>query len=59
MGRRFEREARAIAALNHPHICTVHDVGRERRIDFLALEYLEAQTLADLARGWPQTALAP
>jgi hypothetical protein len=44
---------------NHPHICTVQDVGDERRIDFLALEYLEGQTLADLARGWPQTALAP
>src|SRR5207245_7374667 len=48
----FEREARAIAALNDPHICTVHDIGHEAGIDFLVLEYLEGQTLADrLAKG--------
>ncbi len=44
---RFEREARAIAALNHPHICTVHDVGREGDVDFLVLELLEGQTLEE------------
>jgi len=44
---RFEREARTIAALNHPHICTLHDVGHEADTDFLVLEYLEGQTLAD------------
>jgi serine/threonine protein kinase len=43
----FEREARAIAALNHPHICTLHDVGRHEDTDYLVLEYLEGQTLAD------------
>jgi serine/threonine protein kinase len=43
---RFEREARAIAALNHPHICTIHDVGRKDEIDFLVMEYLEGETLA-------------
>ncbi len=44
---RFEREARAVASLNHPHICDLHDVGHERGIDFLVLEYLEAPTLAE------------
>jgi serine/threonine protein kinase len=44
---RFEREARVIAALTHPHICTLHDVGRENRTSFLVMEYLEGETLAD------------
>ena len=44
---RFEDEARAIAALNDPHICTIHDVGRHGDLDYLVLEYLEGQTLAD------------
>ena len=49
---RFEREARAIAALSHPHICTIHDVGRHEDIDYLVMEYLEGETLADrLARA--------
>jgi eukaryotic-like serine/threonine-protein kinase len=49
---RFEREARTIAALNHPHICTLYDVGRESGMEFLVLEYLEGQTLADrLTKG--------
>jgi len=49
---RFEREARAIAAFNHPHICVVHDVGRHDDIDFLVMEYLEGETLADrIAKG--------
>ena len=43
---RFEREARAVAALNHPHICTVHDVGRDGDVDYLVMEFLEGQTLA-------------
>ncbi len=38
---RFEREARAVAALNHPHICTLHDVGP----DYLVMEYIEGQPL--------------
>jgi eukaryotic-like serine/threonine-protein kinase len=53
---RFEREARAIAALNHPHICTLHDVGPS----YLVMELVEGETLAArLARGrlaWEQTA---
>jgi serine/threonine protein kinase/Tol biopolymer transport system component len=43
---RFEREARTIAGLNHPHICTLHDVGRQDATDFLVMEYLEGETLA-------------
>ena len=44
--RRFEREAQAIAALNHPHICVVHDVGEEGAIPYIVMEYLEGETLA-------------
>src|SRR5437899_1329210 len=43
---RFEREARTIASLNHPHICTLYDIGRQEGIDFLVMEYLEGETLA-------------
>jgi serine/threonine protein kinase len=43
---RFERESRTIASLNHPHICTLHDIGRQDGMDFLVLEYLEGETLA-------------
>ena len=46
MRARFAREARAVAALTHPHICTLYDVGRHRRVDFLVMEYLEGETLA-------------
>ena len=49
---RFEREAKAIAGLQHPHICTLYDVGHEDSTDYLVLEYLEGETLADrLTRG--------
>ena len=43
---RFEREARTIANLNHPHICVLHDIGKQDGIDFLVMEYLEGETLA-------------
>jgi Tol biopolymer transport system component len=43
---RFEREARTISKLNHSHICTLYDVGRDNGTDFLVVEYLEGQTLA-------------
>src|SRR5919198_736734 len=44
---RFDREAHAIGALGHPNICVLHDVGRHDGTDFLVLEYLEGETLAD------------
>jgi len=53
MRARFEREAKAISSLNHPHICTLHDVGHENGIDFLVLEYLEGQTLSDRIKKGP------
>ena len=43
---RFQDEARAIARLNHPHICQLYDVGHAGEIDFLVMEYLEGETLA-------------
>ncbi|MGH9468368.1 MAG: serine/threonine-protein kinase, partial [Terriglobales bacterium] len=49
---RFEREAQAVAALNHPHICTLHETGEDNGRPFLVLELLEGETLqARLARG--------
>jgi Tol biopolymer transport system component len=44
---RFDREARAISSLNHPNICTLHDVGHQDGTDFLVMEYLEGETLGD------------
>jgi Tol biopolymer transport system component/predicted Ser/Thr protein kinase len=43
---RFEREAKTISQLSHPHICALYDVGREGDRDFLVMEYLEGETLA-------------
>jgi serine/threonine protein kinase len=43
---RLEREAKALAALSHPHICPVYDVGHQDGVDYLVMEYLEGETLA-------------
>jgi Tol biopolymer transport system component len=49
---RLEREAKTISALSHPHICALFDVGRENDTDYLVMEFLEGETLADrLAKG--------
>jgi serine/threonine protein kinase/tetratricopeptide (TPR) repeat protein len=50
---RFEREARTIASLNHPHICTLHDIGHQDGIDFLVMECVEGETLAQRLRKGP------
>ena len=49
---RFDHEARTISSLNHPHICTLFDVGHQDGVDYLVMELLEGQTLSErLARG--------
>src|SRR5260221_6638734 len=50
---RFEREARTIASLNHPHICTLFDIGQQDGIDYLVMEYLEGETLAHRLQKGP------
>ncbi len=50
--RRFEAEAQAISNLNHPNICTLYDIGRQGDVDYLVMEFLEGETLAErLKRG--------
>jgi len=50
---RFEREARTISSLNHPNICTLHDVGHQDGAGYLVMEYLEGETLAERLRKGP------
>src|SRR5450755_4122768 len=42
---RFEREAKAVSSLNHPHICTLYDIGRQDLVDYIVMEYVEGMTL--------------
>src|SRR5512133_1948031 len=44
---RFEREAKTISQLSHPHICALYDVGNQDGVEFLVMEYLEGETLSD------------
>src|SRR6202049_2827709 len=50
---RFDREVKTIASLNHPHICVLHDTGQQDGIDFLVMEYLEGETLAQRLQKGP------
>jgi len=50
---RFEREARAISSLNHPHICVLHDVGSQDGTSFLVMEYLQGESLESHLRKGP------
>jgi eukaryotic-like serine/threonine-protein kinase len=53
---RFDREARAISSLNHSNICTLYDVGHQGGVDYLVMEFLEGETLADRLRKGPLAA---
>ena len=50
---RFEREARTVSSLNHPHICTLHDIGREGDVVFLVMEHIEGETLTERLKKGP------
>ena len=58
---RFEREAKAVSSLNHPHICALYDVGSQDGVDYLVMEHLEGESLSDRLKKGPlpyETALA-
>src|SRR5438046_10119957 len=53
---RFEREAKTISQITHPHICALYDVNREGETEYLVMEYLEGETLADRLKKGPLAA---
>ena len=48
---RLEREAKTISSLNHPNICTLHDIGSQDGVDYLVMEYIEGETLGDVLQA--------
>src|SRR5262245_1631516 len=50
---RFEREARAVSSLNHPNICTLHDIGHQDGLDYLVMELIEGESLSDRLKKGP------
>src|ERR1700690_4305193 len=50
---RFEREAKVVSQLQHPHICVLHDVGNEGPVDYLVMEFLQGESLAERLRKGP------
>jgi Tol biopolymer transport system component len=50
---RFEREAKTISSLNHPHVCTLHDVGTEGSVHYIVMELIEGESLADRLKKGP------
>jgi eukaryotic-like serine/threonine-protein kinase len=50
---RFEREAKAISSLSHPHICPLYDIGQQNGLDYLVMEHLDGETLANRLKKGP------
>jgi serine/threonine protein kinase len=47
---RLQREARAISSLNHPHICSLYDIGEQDGLDYLVMEFVEGESLAEMLK---------
>jgi len=54
---RFEREAKVVSSLNHPNICTLHDIGHQDGVDFIVMEYLDGESLAERLEKGPLQAV--